>query len=340
MSASSHRGGSERQRRSPLRWLHGFALAFPLWVTIGSLLALVYPPSFSWFVTGVWAFTAEPIEFFSGGLVTPGLQLIMLSMGLSLRLEDFALVAHQKSKVALGVLLQFTIMPALGFTLARLFALPPGLAAGLILVCACPGGTASNVIAFLAGADVALSVAMTAVSTLLAAPLTPTISSLLIGANVQVDVVSLYTSTAQVVLLPVACGLMLRRYFGSALQMFLPLFPALAVLAIVLIVAGVIGVQQKTILESGWLVLLAVVVTHGLAFLLAYLVAKKRGASERVARTICIEVGMQNSGLGVVLARGSFLDPLVAVTPALSAVVHCLYGSALASFWSRAPAKS
>lgn len=298
-----------------------FTRAFPLWVTLASLLSLVHPPLFTWFI--------------EGGYVTPGLQVIMLAMGLTLELGDLQKVAHQKLVVALGVLLQFTVMPGLGFLVAKVMGLPGPLAAGLILVCCCPGGTASNVVVFLAKADVALSVAMTATSTLLAALLTPTLSALLIGTRVEVDVVSLYLTTAQVVLIPLLLGVTLRRYAGQMLAPVLPVLPALAVIAIVLIVAGILGVQKDHVLGSGLLVLTAVVLTHALAFLLAYFVAKWRGASLSECRTISIEVGMQNSGLGVVLARSSFPDPLVAVTPAISAVIHCLYGSGVAAVWSR-----
>lgn len=300
-----------------------FARAFPLWVTVASLIALIHPPAFLWFI--------------EGGFVSPGLQVIMLAMGLTLEVDDFKRVAHQKAQVLLGAVLQFTVMPALGFLVAKAMNLPSPLAAGLVLVCCCPGGTASNVIAFLAKADVALSVAMTATSTLLAALLTPTLTTLLIGTEVKMDVLSLYLTTVEVVLLPVILGVALRRYAGQVLAPALPLLPSLAVVAIVLIVAGSMAAQREQVLSSGLLVLSAVVVAHGLAFGLAYFVARWRGVSISASRTISIEVGMQNSGLGVVLARASFLDPMVAVAPAISAVVHCLYGSGLAAFWSRRP---
>jgi bile acid:Na+ symporter, BASS family len=298
-----------------------FARAFPLWVTAASLVALIHPPTFSWFI--------------AAGYVTPALQVIMLAMGLTLRAEDFGAVANKKALVALGVLLQFTIMPGVGYAVGKLLRLPEPLFAGLILVCCCPGGTASNVIAFLAKADVALSVAMTACSTLCAALVTPTLTTLLLNQAVRVDVAELYLTTAEVVLLPVLVGGALRRYAGQAIAPILSALPALAVVAIVLIVAGIIGVQRDMVLQSGPLALLAVTVVHGLAFLFSFLVAKRLRASESAQRTISIEVGMQNSGLGVVLARASFADPLVAVTPALSAIVHCLYGSALAAWWGR-----
>lgn len=298
-------------------------------------MALVYPPAFTWFISGTWELGGSSFVLMQGGFVTPGLQVIMLAMGLTLRVDDFRAAWAQKRLVLLGVLLQFTIMPFLGFLLARVFALPEPLAAGLVLVCCCPGGTASNVIAYLARADVALSVSMTACATLVAALLTPTLSALLVGQDVEVDALQLYLTTGQVVILPVALGIVMRRLGEKRLSFLLPALPALAVLAIVLIVAGVIGVQRERIISSGAQVLAAVVTTHGLAFLLAYWVARWRGASEKAARTISIEVGMQNSGLGVVLARSAFPDPLVAVTPALSAVVHCLYGSGLSAWWGR-----
>src|SRR5690606_6982730 len=158
--------------------------AFPLWVTVGSIVALIHPPVFSWFITG--------------GYVTPALQVIMLAMGLTLRAEDFRAVADKKALVFLGVLLQFTVMPGVGFLIGKLLRLPEPLFAGLVLLCCCPGGTASNVIAFLAKADVALSVAMTACSTLCAALVTPTLTTLLLNQSVRVDVGELYLTTAEV----------------------------------------------------------------------------------------------------------------------------------------------
>lgn len=306
-------------------------------MTAASLVALLYPPAFTWFITGNIETAGGTLVLYSGGFVTPGLQVIMLAMGLTLRVDDFRAALAQKRLVLLGVLLQFTVMPGLGFLLAHLFGLPAPFAAGLILVCCCPGGTASNVIAYLARADVALSVSMTACSTLLAAVATPTLSALLIGQDVNVDALKLYTTTAEVVLLPVALGVLIRKYCERLIVFVLPVLPALAVVAIVLIVAGVIGVQRELVLTTGAGVLVAVTLVHGLAFALAYVVARQRGADPRAARTISIEVGMQNSGLGVVLARACFADPLVAVTPALSAVVHCLYGSGLSAWWSRNP---
>lgn len=303
-----------------LRLLTLTARAFPGLIGVGAILACLRPRLFAWFI--------------EGGLVAPSLSLIMLAMGLSLELRDFRLVLHRPLVVLLGVGLQFTIMPALGFLVGSLLSLPPPFAAGLVLVCCCPGGTASNVIAYLARADVALSVTMTAVSTLLAALLTPFLTTLLVGSRVAIDSWGLYAATFKVVLIPVGLGILARRMAPRTVERMAPAFPALAVILIVLIVSGVVAVQREAVLMAGGVLLLAVVLTHGLAFALAYLAARVFWGP-LVARTISIEVGMQNSGLGVVLARSCFADPLVAVTPAISAVVHCIYGSALAATWGR-----
>ncbi len=312
-----------------------FAQAFSIWVSVASILALIHPPLFSWFITGKIAVGGTAVQF-DGGFVSPGLQIIMLAMGLTLRPEDLRLVLARRKDVAIGVLLQFSLMPAMGWLSARLFGLPPALAAGLILVCCCPGGTASKVIVFLAKADVALSVAMTTVSTLLAAVCTPFLTTLILEQSVEIDVYALYMTTLQMVLLPVITGLMIRRYFSNLVERVLVVLPALAVAAIVFIVAGILAVQRDSIMSCGFPLLAAVTTAHGFAFLLAYVATRARGGCEQVAQTVSIEVGMQNSGLGVVLARASFLDPMVAVAPAVSAVVHCLYGSVLASKWGRA----
>lgn len=298
---------------------------FPLWVTAGGVLALLYPPLFSWFL--------------DYGLVTPGLQIIMLGMGLTLELADFARVARAPVPIVWGVALQYTLMPLVGWGVSTVFGLPTPFAVGLILVCCCPGGTASNVIAYLAKADVALSVSMTAFSTLLAAVCTPLLTAWLVGSRVDVDALGLLWSTTKVVLLPVVLGLGMRRFVPSFTRSVLPLAPVAAVLMIVLIVAAILGEQRAAVLDSGLRLLAAIVTAHTLGFLLGFLLGGLSGGFGNVARTISIEVGMQNSGLGAVLARAHFANPLTAIPSALSAITHCILGSALAAFWSRRSAK-
>lgn len=298
-----------------------FVRLFPLWVTAGGVIALVYPPAFTWFLH--W------------NLVTPGLQVIMLGMGLTLELDDFARVLRTPWAVLRGVALQYTVMPLLGWSMATLFELPTPFAVGLILVCCCPGGTASNVIAYLAKADVALSVSMTAVATLLAAVCTPLLTSLVVGNRVDVDAWGLFVSTVKVVLLPIAVGLLMHRFTPKLTARVLPFSPAAAVVMIVLIVAAILGARHEAVITAGWSLVAAVFSAHFLGFGLGYATVRLSGGTMRAARTTSIEVGMQNSGLGAVLAQSNFVNPLTAIPSAISAIFHCILGSVLAAYWSR-----
>lgn len=301
----------------------GIVRLFPLWVTVASVAALFYPPAFTWFL--------------DYGLVTPGLQIIMLGMGVTLELSDFARVARTPAPILWGVLLQYTVMPLVGWASGYLFSLPTPFAVGLILVCCCPGGTASNVIAYLAKADLALSVSMTAFSTMLAAACTPLLTTWLVGSRVDVDAWGLLVSTAEVVLLPVVIGIVMRRYLPRVTEKILPLAPVAAVVMIVLIVAAILGAQKNAVLESGSRLLGAVVTAHAAGFFLGYVLGGRAAGFGNVARTISIEVGMQNSGLGAVLAHAHFANPLTTIPSAMSAITHCIIGSAAAAWWSRRP---
>jgi BASS family bile acid:Na+ symporter len=247
-------------------------------------------------------------------------------------------VAHRKRALAAGVLLQYTVMPTVGWACAALYDLPTPFAVGLILVACCPGGTASNVISFLARVDVALSVAMTAISTTLAVAMTPLLTAWFAGSRIDVPVAGLLLSTVQVVALPLAAAALLKQWAPGVTRRLLPAAPLLAVAMITLIVASIIGGGRDTILAAGFRLLLAVASLHAGGFLLGYAAARLGGADLRSARTISIEVGMQNSGLGVVLARQNFADPLVAIPCAISSLFHSLIASALAAVWRRGAA--
>ena len=292
--------------------------AFPLWVLIASVLALWRPGLFTWF---------------TGPLLTIGLAVIMLGMGLTLGLEDWRRVVNRRVSLGTGVVLQYTVMPALGWTLAWLYALPTPFAVGLILVSCCPGGTASNVICFLGRLDVALSVAMTATSTLLAVVMTPLLTAWLAGSRVDVPAGGLLLSTVQVVVLPLAAGALMNRWTPRLTARILPGAPLAAVAMIALIVASIIGAQRDTILEAGARLPLAVASLHAGGFLFGYASARLLGNHAHTARTVSVEVGMQNSGLGVVLARQNFADPLVAIPSAISSLFHSLIASLLAALW-------
>ncbi len=299
--------------------------AFPLWILLFSALALVEPSWFSWF---------------SGPWITWGLGVIMLGMGLTLHPEDFRRVFRTPRWVVAGAVLQFTVMPLLGWGLGYLFGLPVPFAVGLILVASCPGGTASNVISYLARAHVALSVTMTAVSTLMAVVMTPLLTTLLIGDKVEVSALNLFLGTVKVVLAPVVLGVLLNRYLPRMTEKVLPVAPLVAVVAIVLIVASIIGQGRQEILHSGMRLAGAVVTLHLSGFVLGYLLSRLMTKEKIVNRTISIEVGMQNSGLGAYLARANFANPAVAIPSALSSATHSLLGSLAAGIWRRSVKKT
>lgn len=259
----------------------------------------------------------------------------MLGMGLTLTPEDFRAVARSPREVALGAAAQFGIMPALGWACGRIFDLDTPFAVGLILVACCPGGTASNVVAFLARARVCLSVVMTMVSTVLAVGLTPLLTGWLAGTLVAVDGWGLFRSTFQVVVLPVALGVWLKRLAPGAVGKAGAVLPLVSVVVVALICASIIGANAGAVQAAGGRLLGAVAALHAGGFGLGWAVVRLARGDEATARTIAIEVGMQNSGLGVVLARRHFADPLTAVPCAISSVMHSVIGSVLAAWWRR-----
>jgi BASS family bile acid:Na+ symporter len=258
----------------------------------------------------------------------------MLGMGLSLTVADLRRVATSPGRVLAGFCLQFSIMPALAWALARALALPLDLAVGLCLVGCAPGGTASNVVTFLARADVPLSVAMTTASTLGAVVMTPLLTSLTLGTLVPVDAAALLASTLQVVLLPVAAGAALNRAFPRAVAAAAPAAALAAVSLIAAICGSVVARNAGALAAAGPRLLAALALLHGGGFALGYAGAKAFGFEPAAARATSIEVGMQNSALGALLATQHFAgNPLAAMPCALSATIHSVMGSLLAAFW-------
>ncbi len=290
---------------------------FPVWTVLGAGAALFWPELFTWF---------------RGKLIVWGLAVIMLGMGLTLNVASFRSVLSTPRPVMLGVGSQFLIMPFLGWGIASVLDLPTDFAVGLILVSCCPGGTASNVVTYLARANLSLSVLMTMASTFAAVMMTPLLTKFLAGKMVHVDAWGLFLSTVQVVLLPVAIGIFLNQYAPRVVDRVRLISPFVAVVAVVLIVASIIGQRADEIRESGGILLFAVTLMHGFAFGLGYVSAWAFGYQEEIRRTVSIEVGMQNSGLGSALATKHF--NLSTATPcAISAVMHCIIGSLLAGLW-------
>ena len=300
--------------------LHRITSLFPLWVFSCSVLSLFFPQIFTWF---------------SGNFITFGLSMIMLGMGITLSVDDFKNVLLFPWRVFVGVILQYTIMPLSAYAVAKYFSFPPEYAAGLILVGTCPGGTASNVITYIARANVALSVTLTAISTLISVIMTPLLSAVLIGNRVEVSVTGLFLGTMQVVIIPVTLGIVANRYFHKSTQKLQPYAPVLAVVMIVMIVASIIGSSRNEILASGAVLLSAVFIFHAIGFFWGYVASRLIFHDENTARTISIEVGMQNSGLAVFLATANFSNPLVAIPGAISSLIHSLIGSFLAGIWRK-----
>lgn len=292
--------------------------AFPVWVLAGGVCALFQPTWFTWF---------------SGPWIVWGLAVIMLGMGMTLTVDDFRRVLTMPKPVALGFVAQFTIMPLLGWGIGLALQLDTPFAVGLVLVACCPGGTASNIVTFLARADLALSVVMTACSTLAAVVMTPFLTQWLAGSRVPVDALGLLWSTLQVVVLPVLAGVAINRFFPRVVRPVLPVAPLVSALTVALICASIIGQSATAIRASAGVLLTAVLLLHVGGFGLGYGLARLTGFGPSVARTVSIEVGMQNSGLGVVLARRHFADPLTAVPCAISSVFHSVIGSVLAGWW-------
>jgi len=285
---------------------------FPVWVLAGGVVALIYPPSFSWF---------------GDQAIVWGLAVIMLGMGITLSVADFKSVLKMPKAVAAGFVAQYSIMPFLGWAVAHALGLPTPFAVGLILVACCPGGTASNVVCFIAKANVALSVLMTMCSTFAAIVMTPLLTKWLAGTYVHVDAWGLFASTIQVVLLPLIIGLALHHGAPRVVSAVLPVAPLVSVLTITLICASIIARNAEAVRQSAALLLLGVFLLHAGGFALGYLFARLLGYDKIVCRTISIEVGMQNSGLGTVLARRHFADPLTAVPCAISATFHSVIGA-------------
>ncbi len=299
------------------RKLQLFTNGFALGVTLGAVLAWIRPDLFTWF---------KPY-------IGPGLGVIMLGMGITLSFKDFKEIFKRPGAIGVGVGAQFIIMPLLGWSLATAFKLERDLAVGLILVSCCPGGTASNVIAFLGRANLPLSVLMTMCSTFMAIFLTPLLTDTLASHYMEISATQMLLTTVQIVLIPIGVGILLNQYFPNKVRAAKDAAPLVSVIVIVLIVSCIIGLNQKQIQSAGASLFIAVLLLHLGGFVLGYLLVKLLGYPEDYRRTVSIEVGMQNSGLGTKLATD--ISVTAAAPCAISAVYHCIIGSFLAAYWRR-----
>ena len=290
-------------------------------VLLVAVISLAIPATFVWLDTWV---------------INPMLGVIMFGMGLTLSPHDFKVVLSRPKDILIGVLAQFTVMPLLAYGLALAFSLPKELALGVMLVGCCPGGTASNVITYLAKGDLALSVGMTATSTLLAPLLTPLLVWLLAGTMVDVDTPGMLLSIVYVVIAPIICGLLCQRFLPQATKRVTPYLPAFSSLAIALSVGIVVSHNADRLLVGGMLIVLVVMLHNLLGLSLGYLVGRvlKLQKSKRVA--LSIEVGMQNSGLASSLAVMHFAAyPLATIPGAIFSVWHNISGALVARLYQR-----
>ena len=289
-------------------------------VLAAGFLALFFPALFT-----TWT---------SPKFISPLLGLVMFGMGLTLKLEDFRLVFSRPRDILAGIA-QFTIMPFLAWLLTRLFTLPPDLALGVILVGCCPGGTASNVITFLARGDLALSVGMTAVSTVLAPLLTPLLTLLLAGTYTDVNPADMFMSIVWVVILPIASGFVVQHFFGKAAARLSSVLPGFSSLVIAFIVAIVVSTNSAKLLD-GNLAVIAVVVLHNLCGLaLGYATGRLAGMDFKKRVAISVEVGMQNSGLASSLAALHFAqNPMATIPGAVFSVWHNISGALVARLYA------
>ena len=262
------------------------------------------------------------------------LGIVMFGMGMTIELKDFRHLVCHPWDVGIGVLAQFTIMPLVADLLTHALSLPPALAVGVILVGTCPGGTASNVITYLAKGDVALSVTMTMATTLLAPFVTPFLTLLLAGEEIAVNAPAMMLSIAEMVLLPVLLGAALNHFFRRRVAYALTVLPLISALLVALLVGVVVSMSAPHLAEVGTLVALAVVLHNGFGLALGYALARLLGLSAAKRRAIGIEVGMQNSGMAASLAL-LYFNPAAAIPAALFSVWHNISGSLAANWFTR-----
>ncbi len=287
-------------------------------------------------VAALALFAPNTVSFIKTSYVNTLLGIVMFGMGLTLKPQDFKVVFSRPKDVIIGCVAQFTVMPLLAFLLTRVFGLSAELAIGVILVGTCPGGTSSNVMTYLSKGDVALSVGMTAVSTILAPVLTPLLTYLYAGQKVEVNILSMFLSIVKVVIVPILLGFVINHFFKKFTEAVVEILPLISTTAIVAIVAAVVSANSAKLLTSG-LIIVAVVILHNvLGYALGYAIGKVLKLDTTKCRAISIEVGMQNSGLATSLATTHFaMYPLATIPGAVFSVWHNISGAILANIFAR-----
>lgn len=295
---------------------------FPVWALLVTLVAYFSPALFN------------PIA----GHVTMLLTIVMLAMGVTLSFADFKRVFLRPAPVLAGIVIHYLVMPLAAWVIAKTLRMPPDLTVGMVLVGSVASGTASNVVIYLARGDVALSISISAMSALVGAVVTPLLTRFYLDASIAVDMRGMLVSILQIVVVPIAAGLVINSLFAKQVRRIEPVLPLVSLIAIVLLIGIVVGGAQKSIMSVGLVVIAGVILHNGIGLLSGYWGGRLLGFDESVCRTLAIEVGMQNSGLAATLGKVYF-SPLAALPGALFSVWHNLSGSALAGYWAGRPGK-
>ncbi|MEX2400277.1 MAG: bile acid:sodium symporter family protein [Rhodothermales bacterium] len=301
-------------------------LTFTIWIFVSVAVAMYYPQYF---------LTAGDFELTR--LIVPLIMIIMFGMGTSMSLRDFGAVAKMPRAVLVGLVCQFTIMPLVGLTIAWTFGFPDEVAAGIVLVGSVSGGVASNVMAYIARANLALSITMTAVSTLAAPLMTPLLMQVLAGQFVPVDFVAMMLSVAQIVLLPIVLGLIVNRLLDGRARWLSEAMPLLSMAAIAIVLTIIVAAGRDNLLIIGPLLFVAAILHNAIGYLLGYWGGRAVGMDEQSCRTIALEVGMQNGGLATGIAANMGMASTVGLAPAIFGPWMNISGSALANWWRNKP---
>lgn len=304
--------------------LRGFSYTF--WILTAVTFSLYYPEYF----TGISDFSFKL-------LIVPLLQLIMFGVGTTMGYKDFGGIIRTPKAVIIGIMCQFTIMPLVGFTIANTFDFPPEIAAGVILIGCVPSGLASNVMAYIANANVALSVTVTAFATLLAPLMTPLLMKLLVGQFVSVDFLSMMWDIVKMVILPICAGLLYNYFLGGKFAWLDKAMPVVSMVSIALIITIITAAGRDSLLAVGPLLVLAVLIHNMTGFTLGYSASKLFRMDEKSCRTIAIEVGLQNGGLASALALQMGKVATVGLAPAIFGPLMNITGSSLATWWRTKP---
>lgn len=300
------------------------SFAFTLWVFSAVTMAMFYP---HWFL--------EVGDFKLSALIVPLIQIIMFGMGTSLSVKDFMNVLKMPKGVAIGVVLQYSVMPVLGISLALAFGFTAEIAAGVVLIGSSPGGVASNVMAYIANANLALSITLTAVSTLLSPLLTPLLMQLLAGQFVPIEFWAMMWSIIKMIIIPIVLGVLFNRFLHGKIKWLDDAMPVISMVGIAVVITIITAAGRDSLLAVGALLVVAAIIHNGAGYIFGFWGARLLGMDEKSARTVALEVGMQNGGMasGIAVEMGKVAT--VGLAPAVFGPWMNVTGSTLANYWMR-----